>query len=59
MATFDMRNAPANAMLAEDDLEAGRKFWRDTVGLEEVFRDEYDEVAFKAGKSVFARRRGG
>lgn len=47
-------NMPAMAMLAADDLDASRRFWRDTIGLEEVYSDlESGEVAFKAGSSVF------
>lgn len=55
MATMDLKDSTVIAMLAEDDLEQGRRFWRDTVGLEEVWSDDQgEEVAFKAGNSVFA-----
>ena len=36
-----LRNTPVVAMLAENDVEAARMFWRDTVGLEEVYHDGY------------------
>lgn len=50
-----LRDVPAIAMLAEDDVEQARMFWRDTVGLEEVYHDaQYGEAAFRCGGTVFA-----
>lgn len=55
MATFNLTYSPAVAMLAEDDLERARAFWRDTIGLAEIYaNEEYQEVAFQAGGTVFA-----
>jgi catechol 2,3-dioxygenase-like lactoylglutathione lyase family enzyme len=46
----ELRGAPAMAVLAEHDLEAGRRFWRDTMGFEEVDYDERQYLAtYRAG----------
>jgi catechol 2,3-dioxygenase-like lactoylglutathione lyase family enzyme len=50
-----LSDAPVVAMLAEDDLEQARRFWRETVGLEEIYYDErYAEAGYRAGGTVFA-----
>lgn len=55
MASTELSGSTVVAMLAEDDLEKGRRFWRDTIGAEEIWADEnYGEVAFRTGRSVFA-----
>lgn len=42
-------------MLAEQDLERARSFWRDTVGLEEIYYDrDYGEAGYRCGGTVFA-----
>lgn len=49
-----LRNNPAIAMLAEGDIEQARLFWRDVMGLEEVYHDrEIGEAAFRSGGTVF------
>lgn len=54
MATQILAGSTAIPMLAENDLQEARRFWHDTLGLEEVWADtDYGEVVFKAGKSVF------
>lgn len=54
MAATELRDSTAFAMLAEGDLEQARRFWRDTIGLEEVWGDaQYGEYAYRAGRSVF------
>lgn len=54
MAKTQLAGSTAIPMLAENDIEQGRRFWRDTMGLQEVWSDtEYGEAVFKAGKSVF------
>lgn len=45
MGHSDLASSPAIAMLAEGDFEAARRFWRDTVGVEEI---EYNEKAQEA-----------
>lgn len=55
MAAKSLHNMAVTTMLAEDDLEQGRKFWRDTLGFEEIWADaEYGEIIFQAGDSTFA-----
>jgi catechol 2,3-dioxygenase-like lactoylglutathione lyase family enzyme len=44
------RDAVAN--LAVKDLEAGRRFYRDTLGLQEVGREGEELVVFKSGNST-------
>ena len=54
MATQVLAGSTPVPMLAEDDLQKARRFWHDTMGLEEVWADtDYGEVVFRAGKSVF------
>lgn len=55
MAMNNLSGSTVIPMLAEDDLEQARRFWRDTIGAEEVWADEeYGEVSFRTGSSVFA-----
>jgi catechol 2,3-dioxygenase-like lactoylglutathione lyase family enzyme len=42
----------AVANLAVKDLEAGRRFYRDTLGLQEVGREGEELVVFKSGNST-------
>ena len=44
------RDAVAN--LAVKDLEAGRRFYRDTLGLQEIGREGEELVVFKSGNST-------
>lgn len=62
MAQTALTGSTVIPMLAENDIQEGRMFWRDTLGMEEVWADEeYGEVVFRAGKSLFAiyEHRGG
>lgn len=55
MASTVLSGSTVIPMLAEDDLEQARRFWRDTIGAEEVWADENgEEVSFRTGTSVFA-----
>ena len=55
MASTELSGSTAIPMLAEGDLEQARRFWRDTIGAEEIWADEnYGEAAFRTGNSVFA-----
>ena len=55
MAMTELSGSTVIPMLAARDLQESRQFWRDTMGLEEVWADEKEgEAAFKAGRSVFA-----
>lgn len=55
MAMNDLSGSTVIPMLAEDDLEQARRFWRDTIGAKEVWGDEeHGEIAFRTGASVFA-----
>lgn len=55
MASTVLSGSSVVPMLAENDLEQARRFWRDTIGAEEVWADENgEEVAFRTGTSVFA-----
>lgn len=50
-----LSGSPQVAMLAERDLQQARTFWRDTIGLEEIFYDaQYGEAGYRAGGTVFA-----
>lgn len=55
MAHADLMKSPAIPMLAENDLESGRRFWRDTIGVEEIGYDaQVGEAMYRAGGTVFA-----
>lgn len=55
MAMANLTNSPVVALLAENDMEQAREFWRDVVGLPEVyFNKEYQEAAYEAGGTIFA-----
>ncbi len=55
MDTMNMlQMAPAMAVLAEGDIEQGRRFWRDTLGFQEIAYDEGQRQAtFRAGQSTW------
>jgi catechol 2,3-dioxygenase-like lactoylglutathione lyase family enzyme len=49
-----LMDAPTLPMLAEHDLDAARRFWKTTVGLDEVSYDENGrEAVYKAGSTLF------
>lgn len=50
----DLKQSPAIAMLAEGDLEAARRFWRETLGLEEIdYTPDMGEATYRAGGTIF------
>lgn len=54
MAHGELKRSPAIAMLAENDLEMARRFWRDTIGLEEIeYSPEMGEATYRSGGTVF------
>lgn len=54
MAHSNLMKSPAMAMLAEGDIEAGRRFWRDTVGLDEIdYNEQGREATYRAGGTAF------
>lgn len=54
MAHSDLMKSPAVAMLAERDLEAARRFWRDTLGLYEIeYNEKAREALYRSGGTIF------
>ncbi len=52
--TGDLASAPVTATLAEGDMEQGRRFWRDTLGFQEIDYDETQkEATYRAGQGTW------
>jgi len=50
---IELKHAPVSAMLAEDDIEAARRFWRETIGVIEVGYDDRAKVAtYRVGQGT-------